>query len=854
MKKDRYFRKSFIRLRAALILTAVVLVNALFTTIIGVYYSNREITRNVSQNLTLVGRIAADIISSSIGKIQEDIGYVSSMMERAYEAGGEENLLQTLKNEVGPGPNFISLAVVFSDETLVSAEKENCQYAAPPRSQARDFLNIVPPKEALVANSTITESGNHVIRCYQKINDNAVGIFTLDAVYFSHLITESNYGIYNDGKVFLVDGNGYVLADSDQTMLNARYTGDGDGLPQLVANILARDETAGSVTRYEDDQAGEMICAYTPISGSEKWVLFIAAPISETPVKTMRIIFIIAGIIFIVLGSLSSIFLSAMQAKPYDELNRQNEQLEKLKAIAENASSVKSEFLSNMSHEIRTPLNAVIGMTSIGKSAEDIERKDYCFGKIEDASTHLLGVINDILDMSKIEAGKLELSPVQFDFEAMLKRVSDVIAFKIDEKRQKFMVHVGQNIPRSLIGDDQRLAQVITNLLGNAVKFTPDGGSITLNTRLLGINNGKAEIFVAVSDSGIGVSPEQQARLFTSFQQAESSTARKFGGTGLGLAISKRIVEMMNGKIWVESEIGHGSTFAFTIQAEIAGGSAATVLNATSRKSLKLLLIDDDPDVRSYFLEITKQNLLSCDAAASGEEALNLIQKNGPYDIYFIDWKMPGMDGIELSRRIKENKSLPATPVVIMISSTEWNVISGEAKEAGIDRFLQKPLFPSSILEILDSCVKKEDVLPGEAIGKPLVEDFSAFRLLLAEDIDINREIIVALLEPTHIAIDCAENGVIALRLFEEKNNYDIIFMDVQMPEMDGYEATRRIRTFEVERQLKRIPIIAMTANVFREDIEKCMQAGMDAHVGKPLVLEDVINKMKTYLRKTGSA
>jgi signal transduction histidine kinase/CheY-like chemotaxis protein len=854
MRKERYVNKSLIRLRAALILIAVVLANSLFAVIIGIYFSNREITHNVSQNLTLVGRIAADIISSSIEKIKEDIGYVSSMMGRAYEAGGEEQLLQTLKNEVGPGPNFISLAVVFSDGRLLSAEKPGFEYAAPPRERVLVFLNSAPPEGAWVANSSITTSGKHVIRCYQRINENAVTIFTLNGTYFSHLLTESNYGIYNAGEIFLVDGNGYAIADADQTRLNTRYAGDGDSLSRLVTSILTSGEAEGSITSYQDKQAGEMICAYTPIlHGAEKWVLFISAPLSETPIKTMRDIFIIAGIIFIIFGSLSAIFLSAMQAKPYDELNRKNEQLESLKVIAENASSVKSEFLSNMSHEIRTPLNAVIGMTSIGKSAADIERKNYCFGKIEDASTHLLGVINDILDMSKIEAGKLELSPDRFNFESMLKRVADVITFKIDEKHLKFMVHVDQNIPRFLIGDDQRLAQVIANLLGNAVKFTPDGGSILLDTRLLGIKNDKVEVYIAVCDSGIGVSPEQQARLFTSFQQAESSTARKFGGTGLGLAISKRIVEMMDGKIWIESELGHGSTFAFTIQAEIAGDDPAALPGDTSRESLKLLFIDDDTTICRHFLEIAKQNHLDCEIAKDGKEALDLIQKNGPYDIYFVDWKMPGMDGIELTRRIKNPAELQsAASVVIMISGTEWNVISDDAKKAGVDKFLPKPLFPSSILEVLDSYTKKENVSSGKDINKSPVDDFAAFRLLLAEDIEINREIILALLEPTHIVIDCAENGAVALKLFEEKNNYDIIFMDVQMPEMDGYEATRRIRA--LENGHSHIPIIAMTANVFREDIEKCMEAGMDAHVGKPLALEDVMLKMKTFLKRTGSA
>ncbi|MDR0497444.1 MAG: PAS domain S-box protein, partial [Treponema sp.] len=241
--------------------------------------------------------------------------------------------------------------------------------------------------------------------------------------------------------------------------------------------------------------------------------------------------------------------------------------LETALEAANSASHAKSAFLANMSHEIRTPMNAIIGMVTIGKSSDDSERKDYCFSRIENASKHLLGVINDILDMSKIEAGKFDLSVAEFNFEKMLQSVVNVISFRVDEKRQKLTVHIDKAIPEILIGDDQRLAQVITNLLGNAVKFTPEKGSISLDTRFLEEENGIDILQISVTDTGIGISPEQQSRLFQSFQQAESSTVRKFGGTGLGLAISKNIVEMMGGKIWIKSEPGEGSTFSFTIQA-----------------------------------------------------------------------------------------------------------------------------------------------------------------------------------------------------------------------------------------------------------------------------------------------
>jgi signal transduction histidine kinase/ActR/RegA family two-component response regulator len=393
-----------------------------------------------------------------------------------------------------------------------------------------------------------------------------------------------------------------------------------------------------------------------------------------------------------------------------------NEALEKATA----ASKAKSEFLSNMSHEMRTPLNAIIGMTMVGKGTEELERKNYALDKIEDASTHLLGVINDVLDISKIEANKFELSPVEFNFEKMLQRVLNVVHFRTEEKSQKISINIDKSIPKFLIGDDQRITQVITNLLGNAVKFTPDNGTIVLDASFLREEEGLCTIQISVKDSGIGISPEQLSRLFTSFHQAESSTVRKYGGTGLGLAISKKIVEMMGGEINVESEINKGSSFTFTIQVE-----------------------------------------RGCEKTQCNEEQ----------------------------------------------------------QESGTS----------------------QDV---EGL-------FNGHRILLVEDMEINREILQTILEPTGLVIDYAENGVQAVNIFKEKpKKYEMIFMDVQMPEMDGYDATRSIRDTETKLpSTQRIPIVAMTANVFKEDIERCINAGMDDHIGKPVDYEIVIDKLKTYLK-----
>ncbi|MDR2159404.1 MAG: response regulator, partial [Treponema sp.] len=526
---------------------------------------------------------------------------------------------------------------------------------------------------------------------------------------------------------------------------------------------------------------------------------------------------------------------------------------------AEAASRAKSDFLSNMSHEMRTPMNAIIGMTSIAKNCLGVERKEYCLKKIEDASVHLLAVINDILDMSKIEANRFELSAVEFDFEKMLQKVVDIINFQVDEKHQKFSVRIDPHIPRYLVADDQRLAQVIANLLGNAVKFTPEEGSISLDARLVKEEEELCTIQVEVIDTGIGVSEEQQSRLFMSFEQAESSTSRKFGGTGLGLAISKRIVELMGGRIWIQSDLGRGSTFSFTVQVKAGQGARQILMGSgVDWNNIRILVVDDSPETLIYFTDTVQGFGVSCDAAAGAEEAMDLIKQKGRYDICFIDWQMPGIDGIELSRIIKKDSG--GKTVVVMISGAEWDAIGTEAKDAGVDTFLAKPLFPSSIADCINQCLGLDNLVTVEKAPKEDMENFAGCRILLAEDVEINREIVIALLEPASLDIECAENGMEAVKLFSANPDaYDMIFMDVQMPEMDGYEAARCIRAIEKDRREKQgkifseIPIVAMTANVFQEDIKKCLEAGMNAHLGKPLDLAEVLDILRRYLPSGGS-
>jgi len=526
--------------------------------------------------------------------------------------------------------------------------------------------------------------------------------------------------------------------------------------------------------------------------------------------------------------------------------------IERAREGAEMSSAAKSEFLLDMSHEMRTPLNAIIGMTAIARKSENFERKEYCLRKIEDASTHLHGVINDILDISKIETNKLELSLESFVFERMIQKAVNIINFQMEEKRQYFSVHLNDNIPHTLMGDSKRLIQVITNLLSNAVKYTPEGGSVRLEARLAAVENGVYTVQIEVIDSGIGISAENQVRLFHSFHQINSKTSRKFGGLGAGLAISRHLVELMGGRIWVDSQLGMGATFGFTFMAKQGADIENKLLSDNSYWANKrALVVDDAPNILVYFRIEAARLSISCDVALSGEAALEQIGKNNTYDICFINYKMPGINGIEAAARISEI-SAGKTSIVLMISTAEWKLIEEDARKAGVEYYLQKPLFRLDIIDCLNALFGPRAAEDAQAQDNNNIDNFEGFRILLVEDIEINREIVIAHLEPTGLAIDCAVNGKAALKMLTgAEKPYDMIFMDLQMPEMDGYEAAYKIRQFEKSRNVgagKQVPIIAMTASVSHDDVEKCLEAGMNDHIGLPMDIEEVLKKLRSYL------
>ncbi len=506
------------------------------------------------------------------------------------------------------------------------------------------------------------------------------------------------------------------------------------------------------------------------------------------------------------------------------------------KELAEDAARTKADFLANMSHEIRTPMNAVIGLAHLCLRTDlDGRQRDYV-SKIHGAGLSLLGVINDILDFSKIEAGKLDFETIAFDLDTVLANASTLVAQKAQEKGLELVIDVSRDIPAALEGDPMRVGQVITNLLSNAVKFT-ERGEVRLSAAVSERTADRVKLLVSVHDTGIGMTPEQTARLFQAFSQADTSTSRRHGGTGLGLTISRRLVEMMGGTIWVDSAPGQGSTFRFTVWFGLAREAPPRAVPARLG-GLKALVVDDNASARAALQETVSTLSADTTVAASGPEAIDLLRAadvDRPFDLVLLDWQMPAMDGIEVARRVRAAGALRSRPLIIVVSAFGREEVRAAAQAAGADGFLEKPVSRSSLLDTLVGLLPAGT---GPAAAAPAAAgtaiDLGGLGLLVVEDNEINRQIAVELLEGAGAVVTTATNGRVALEVLRAApaGRFDAILMDLQMPEMDGFQATAQILA---DPRLKDIPVIAMTAHAMAEERERCLRAGMRGHVAKPI-------------------
>jgi PAS domain S-box-containing protein len=537
------------------------------------------------------------------------------------------------------------------------------------------------------------------------------------------------------------------------------------------------------------------------------------------------------------------------------ELESQHARIE-----AEKANSAKSDFLANMSHEVRTPVNAIIGMTHLALRADPPPKQRNYLAKIDTAAGRLLHIMNDILDFSKIEAGKLTLERIVFPFEEVLKNLRDIVGQKATEKGLHLHFAVEPEVPTCLTGDPLRLGKVLVNLVNNAIKFT-ERGEISLKVSLADSSatsgSGAVKLKFSVTDTGIGMTPAQMANLFQAFNQADTSFTRQYGGTGLGLAISRQLVELMDGRIWVESEFGHGTTFHFTsifgiddAQTQLPDPSSAVGAAPNPGRTggqCHVLVVDDSKDARHWLVKILDDHGHLVRGVSSGEEAIAAViaaaQAGNPYDLILMDWRLPGIHGVEAARRIKDNSSLAKVPAIVMLSAFARDEVLGESDDIPLEGFLMKPVTEAQLLKTVAAFSTGEPAgapLEAAATVQPQSSDdtkpeisgpLAGRRVLLVEDNDLNRELATELLGDLGISVTIAENGRDAVDMVDARS-FDLILMDIQMPVMDGLTATKLIRA---DTRFAALPIIAMTAHAMTGDRERSLSAGMNDHLTKPV-------------------
>jgi signal transduction histidine kinase/DNA-binding response OmpR family regulator len=677
-------------------------------------------------------------------------------------------------------------------------------------------------------------------------NENIVNMLSMDrddaATVYSHIIRRNGSFVIRSASE--VDGYSNYF-DQIHSMVDSASEEADRHIDELTQK-MEKDEIYSSAMNTIDGR----IHLYCEKLAYSEWYLVTIMDYDVLDVLINHLNFqwgIMATITCIVIAAvLMGIFLV------YIKFNRQNtKQLEFAKESAVKANQAKSEFLSNMSHDIRTPMNAIVGMTAIARSnIDDQEHVQNCLKKIAISSKHLLGLINDILDMSKIESGKMTLNIEQISLREILNGIATIVQPQMKTKKQKFDIYIHDIITESVYCDSVRLNQVLLNLLSNAIKFTSEEGMIEI--ALSQVESPKGENFVRniiqVKDNGIGMSKEFLPTIFDSFIREDNARVHKTEGTGLGMAITKYIVDAMNGSIEVESEKGKGTTFTITLDLE----KALEIEEEMILPNWKMLVVDDDELLCETTVSSLKSIGIDSEWTLSGQGAVDMAihahKKNNCYDVILMDWKLPDMDGIEAAKRIREE--LGDEIPILLVSAYDWGDMEQEARKAGISGFISKPLFKSTLYYGLKKFVKneiKDDKKPVEDIPQSNLE---GYHILLAEDNDLNWEIAEVLLSSIGATIDRAENGKICVEMLTESKpgSYDVILMDIRMPVMTGLEATVEIR--KSEHPDKDIPIIAMTADAFSDDMKKCLDCGMNAHIAKPIEIDVVKNAILKFCNK----
>ncbi|MBR6070666.1 MAG: response regulator [Ruminococcus sp.] len=639
---------------------------------------------------------------------------------------------------------------------------------------------------------------------------------------------------YENAELSMIDADGnYIIKDHSFKNSNFfefyRSYNSGDTAAQELFEKIT--SSTGSFSMY-NSRGEKCILAYTPIASKAEWVLLSFMPMNELNVNTEN--WMLVGIVSV---GLLILFVFDLTVMLYF-----NQKLHAAAREAAFANQAKTDFLSTMSHDIRTPMNAIIGLTTIAKkNLDDTESVRENLQKITLASNHLLTLINDILDISKVESGKLILSPQTFSIVETVENLVNISQPMIKEKNIEFHFRISRMEKEYLYADKLRLNQIYINILSNAIKYTEPGGHVSVDMREDESKKpGCVQLTYIVSDSGIGMSPEYMANMYQPFSRQTDSRVNSIQGTGLGLAITKQMVDLMNGTINCQSEPGKGTTFTVILDIPIAERQREDMV----LEPMDVLIVDDDPILLETAADTLKSLGVTADCAESASKALEMIshrhETEQDYSIVILDWKMPDIDGIEMTRRIRSTVS-PDIPI-LLISAYDRTDIEGAAKKAGANAFISKPLFRSTLYDTIN------DVLGTGAKSAEPDNDYSdlhGMNILIAEDFDVNWEVISALLEMYGINTERAENGRICVEKIKSaaEGSYDLIFMDIQMPEMNGLDATKNIRALD-DPWASSIPIIAMTADAFSENVTECLNAGMNGHISKPVDIKLVIKEI----------
>lgn len=754
--------------------------------------------------------------------------------------------------------NFNYLALCADDGSLEMIYGEPIQLADP-----EPFFGSLRNNDKKVAVGR-DSSGNEVvmfgINADYPMTDGGTSMAIVTAVpieYISAMLgtDETNALIYShiirkDGSFIVSDMND-EYSDYFHSIYERYQNSDRENIDKYVREIseaMEKKENYSTILNL-DGSSQQIYCTSLPYS---EWHLLTILPfgaLNET-VETMNrnstgATIIVCAIIFVVLLIIFYVYFRITC--------RQLDALEKAREEALAATKAKSMFLSNMSHDIRTPMNAIVGMTAIAAThIDDKEQVQNCLKKIALSGKHLLGLINDVLDMSKIESGKMTLTSEQISLREVVEGIVSIVQTQVRAKSQSFKVHIDNIEAEDVCCDSVRLNQVLLNILSNAVKYTQDGGTIQLSIYQEAAppekGNSYIRTHVVVKDNGIGMSEEFLEHIFDSYSRADSKRVQKTEGAGLGMAITKYIVDAMGGTVTVNSELNKGTEIHLILDFEKADIQEVDMI----LPAWKMLVVDDDETLCRTAAEALKSIGIQADWTLSGEKAIELVTKHhqarDDYQIILLDWKLPGMDGLAVSKQIRRivKKDMP----IILISAYDWSDFETEAREAGINGFISKPLFKSTLFYGLKKYMGAEET--QDNINTET--DLSGRRILVAEDNDLNWEIINELLSDAGMELEWTENGQLCVNKFEESEPgyYDAILMDVRMPVMDGYEATSAIRSLN-RPDAQTVPIIAMTADAFSEDIKRCIDSGMNAHTAKPINLDEVLSLLKKYVLQKNS-